>query len=551
MNNIRYISLKELDNQINNLKIDSKNPIRILINKYKVVKKQRERILNNKKYIEQKVMENKALLENIKGCRLDKEQTKAIIIEEDSCLIIAGAGSGKTLTMLGKIKYLIEVKKIDPSKILCLSFTNAITEDLKEAIREEINVEMNVLTFHKLGLKVLKENNVNVKIIEEKELINITENHVKKLNKNEVSKYFKTELDLEKLILTFINLYKSGEYKDLKEISNKIETEKNRFIKKRNKYVFKIITDIYNIYQKKLEMEEKIDFNDMINEASSLIEEGYNYPKYDYIIVDEYQDTSYIRYKLLNLIKEKNNCPILAVGDDWQSIYRFTGCNIEMFINFKKYFKYSYITKIQTTYRNPQELIDIAGLFVMKNPNQYKKNLKSNKSYNKPIKVFLYESEEEIDYILKEIPKDRKRILLLGRNNNDFKDINIKDNRVEKMTVHKSKGLQCDTAIIINLKNSINGFPNQMVDDIIFKYLLKQDIYPFEEERRLFYVALTRTKNEVYLFSPKNNQSIFVKELITSFENKIEILSKNNYCPLCKNRYINNKCPICKKKNML
>ena len=544
MNN--YISLKELEDSIHNIKKNTKNPMKKILNNKRIKKIKRKVEKQNKKFIELKTKENIELFNNIKGCKLDKDQVKAILIEEDSCLVIAGAGSGKTLTMLGKIKYLIEKKEIDPKKILCISFTNAITTDLKNSIKEELNIDMEVLTFHKLGLKVLKENNINAKIVDENKLKKIVEYVIKYIDKEEMKKYFSNELELKKIIITFINLYKSGKETSLLNIKEEIEKEKNRFIKNRNIFLIKIIEKVYNKYQKTLEINEEIDFNDMINEASSLIIEGYRFPKYDYIIIDEYQDTSYARYKLLKAIKDKNNCPLLAVGDDWQSIYRFTGCDIQMFTEFKKYFEYSYITKIQKTYRNPQQLIDIAGMFVMKNPNQYKKYLKSDKFLEKPIKIFLYEKEEEINLILKEIPQERKEILILGRNNEDLNEININGEKIKKLTVHKSKGLQSDTVIIINLKDNITGFPNQITDDAIFKYLLNKEIYPFEEERRLFYVALTRTKNEVYLFTPKNSKSCFIDELIHLYQSEIEILSKKDYCKKCGKRYINNKCEQCK-----
>ena len=133
-------------------------------------------------------------------------------------------------------------------------------------------------------------------------------------------------------------------------------------------------------------------------------------------------------------------------------------------------------------------------------------------------------------------------LFILGRNNNDLyfleNDLNFeyKDNiliykkypniKMKYYTVHRSKGLECDRVIIINLENNILGFPNQMNDDFIFKYISKNDYFPFEEERRLFYVALTRTKNEAYLFVPKNNKSIFVEEIIKDNISKIEIIKR-------------------------
>ena len=134
-----------------------------------------------------------------------------------------------------------------------------------------------------------------------------------------------------------------------------------------------------------------------------------------YIIIDEYQDTSFIRYLLIKEIKNKTKSKIICVGDDYQSIYRFNGCSLNMFINFKKYFKHSKILKISNTYRNSQELIDIAGYFIQKNKKQIYKRLKSNKHINKPIKIMYGNNLNKLINKVKE-----KRILILGRNNFDI-----------------------------------------------------------------------------------------------------------------------------------
>ena len=514
----------------------------------KMIKKQ------NDQFLKKELEETEELFKNVNGYKLDLEQVTSILKEEDSNLIIAGAGSGKTLTMIGKIKYLIERKGIEPSKILCLSFTNTITNDFLKSL-EQMNYKVDVLTFHKLGIKIFNLNKINVHVIDENILDKVIDNYFYQKDKDFhkiLNKFFnmpKDYLELKKLIHTFINLFKANNYKEehWEYIENKVKVEPNRFMKKRNLFLITIIKEIYIKYTSILEENGQIDFNDMINEATELIKEGYLYPKYDYIIIDEYQDTSFTRYYLLKELKEKNHCHLLAVGDDWQSIYRFTGCNLEIFTEFNKYFPNSSISKIQTTYRNCQELIDVAGSFIMKNKKQFKKNLKSNKHIKKPIKIFLYDKKEQfselLDYILS--PVGNLEIFILGRNNNDLKFLEKNDdyeyqddiliykkypsNLLRYFTVHKSKGLQCDKVILVNLENNLLGFPNQMNDDPILKYMSNKDFFPYEEERRLFYVALTRTKNEVYLFTPKKNKSIFVEEIIRDYPSKIEFINHKKY----------------------
>jgi len=253
--------------------------------------------------------------------------------------------------------------------------------------------------------------------------------------------------------------------------------------------------------------------------------------QYKYIIVDEYQDTSYIRYFLLKEIINKTDAKIICVGDDYQSIYRFNGCNLNMFLNFKKYFGYTKVLKINNTYRNSQELINVAGKFIMKNKRQLYKKLRSSKSIDKPIKIMY---GDNLKKLLDKVIEKHKKILILGRNNFDIdkyfridKDNNIQYNKVniKYLTIHASKGLEEECVVIINLKDDILGMPNKIKDDKILKYVNNNiDIYPYEEERRLFYVALTRTKSDVYLLVDKKNPSIFVKELIRDNSKYIEYI---------------------------
>ena len=149
----------------------------------------------------------------------------------------------------------------------------------------------------------------------------------------------------------------------------------------------------------------------------------------------------------------------------------------------------------------------------MKNPFQIKKNLKSSISMINPIEIVYY---NDLNHAMnKVITKDNvNNLFILSRNNSDLEKISIGKVDYEKMSIHKSKGLQSDYVFIININNSSNGFPNKYVDHEILKYVNNyKEYYPYEEERRLFYVALTRCKKKVYLFVPKDNESIFIKEL--------------------------------------
>ena len=277
----------------------------------------------------------------------------------------------------------------------------------------------------------------------------------------------------------------------------------------------------------------------MINKATQeIIRNNIKLP-YKYIIIDEYQDTSYQRFKLIKSIIDNNQAKLIVVGDDWQSIYGFTGCNLDIFINFEKYFGYTKKIYLNNTYRNSQELINTASKFILKNKKQQKKKLISSKHINKPIKI-IYEKENILEYLIEYIIKQGiKNILILGRNNNDiFKYLNnnlsinneiitYKHNKnilIKYLTVHKSKGLEEETVILINLVDNILGFPNQIKNNNIIELLNDYKIDNQEEERRLFYVALTRTKGNIYLIIPNKNISTFAQEIIKENKKNIEYI---------------------------
>ena len=489
----------------------------------------------------------------INGYYLDKNQEEIVLDNTKHLLVVAGAGSGKTLTILGKIGYLLKEKNINPDEILCISFTRKASISLEEKIKKEFNISVPVYTFHKLSLEILKDN--NYKIASSDTLDNIIHlffyetvlNYkyqiiliLKYFNKSKNTNYYKfleeneKEITiLEKLLSTFIHLFKCNNYdiSDFKIFFKKIKYTFSYKKYKKEKIFLLLALNIYLLYRNYLKENNEIDFDDMIINATIKVKENGYYKNIKYLIIDEYQDTSFIRFNLVKEILNSTNSNLMVVGDDFQSIYRFTGCDIDLFINFKKYFKDSKIMKIENTYRNSKELISVAGSFVMKNKKQIRKNLKSNKTLNKPIKIIYYSDiKKEFKKLIEEIySKTNKEILILGRNNNDINLILDKDFKLDNdnliylknsnikltyLTTHKAKGLESNNVIIINLSNNYLGFPSKIKEDDILRLVTKsKEKYPYSEERRLFYVALTRTKNYVYLLVPRNNPSIFIKEL--------------------------------------
>lgn len=449
---------------------------------------------------------------------MNEKQLEAVKSLENT-LVVAGAGSGKTFTIVNKIKYLLDNNIYKENELLIISFTNESVNDLKR----KIDYNLDIMTFHKLAITLI--NNPDMKISNEyylKYIINEYFNSYGKYNKkqNKLIKRILQEMDidnLKKLIFTFINLYKSN-YNNINYLLNLYQ--KSHFI---NKIYFKIILEIYHIYNQEIESSNLYDFNDMIKIATNNINNNIIKTNYKYIIIDEFQDTSLNRFKLIDAIMKQNNAKIFVVGDDYQSIYRFSGCNLDIFLNFNKLVNNLNIINLDYNYRNPKEIIDVANSFIMKNKNQIKKETICLKNINKPIKICFYKNKRTaIEKILKYIDT---KYLILGRNNKDKDLFNVQDKPF--LTIHKSKGLEEDNIILINLTNNNNSLPSKIKNHKIINKLIKTDYYPYEEERRLFYVALTRTRNNIYLLVPKSNYSIFIKELMKNYKNYIEYLNIN------------------------
>lgn len=475
---------------------------------------------------------------NVLGYPLDKEQLKAALTNDANTIIIAGAGTGKSTTMVGKIKYLVLFCHVSLENILCITFTNNAAHSLEDKIKTELNQETKVYTFHKLALEILKDHHIVKKIAND----DLLEYLVEEIFFSVPSPYF-TKLFMDKnylnnplfiqyqnTIVRFIRLF----------IANYYDSEcfdvLIRKAKKKDLPTLKIIKKIYQMYVLEKESSGMIDFDDMIYMATRIVEDKGIKKHYQYIIVDEYQDTSLVREKLVQAIRNKTNAYVTVVGDDFQSIYRFSGCDINNFLDFKKHFKPAKELYITNTYRNSKELIRVAGSFVMKNPRQIKKKLKASKSIPKPIVVCFYQREKE-DFLKLLNQIDDANIMILGRNNKDIysvlhpklkfenNQIYYQEKNIYFKTIHKAKGLEEESVIIINLTDDTNSLPSKIKDEHILKYVIKHfDIYPYEEERRLFYVALTRTKNYCYLFVPKNNPSIFAQELIKNYKEYISII---------------------------
>ena len=727
---------------------------------------------HNTNYVDEILKREKEYFDNIlkdidPNIKLDEEQRMAVVTDDDYCLLVAGAGAGKTTTMAAKVKYLVEKKGIAPEDIIVISYTNKAIGELKERINDGLKIPAKICTFHAFAFEIVKKFSVEppeINFSSFKIVFEMLEQSVfndKKLMRNLVL-FLGYYFDLTEDVFKFDNLnqyhqYKaaqdyetlksglgeyikkveqqrskrvktiSGEYlrsiqevqianflylngldyeyerpypfespsrnkkytpdfyisqgehvvwlehyaltesgysnvftpeqlarykksiRDKREVhkthkTTLVETwslysdrrslmdhlrellEKEGFVMKprnleevykkivetgKDKYIIKLIlfmmnfieqfkttgydaggfeilrkkTDnprtllfleiaeqVYNHYQAVLKANNQIDFADMINDAHFYLQEierQHIELKYKYIIIDEFQDIARQRFNLTKRLSEITKAKVVAVGDDWQAIYAFSGSDITLFTRFLELMGAGTELKITHTYRNSQELIDIAGGFVQKNSTQIRKQLLSPKRLDNPIVIESFDDSfkpmkalaETVENIIGRILSEfgeKKSILLIGRYNYDmyklcmtgaFEEMpgdrvkckKYPDANISFMTAHRSKGLGYDNVILINMFEGKFGFPCQIEDDPIMKMVMHEDkSMPFAEERRLFYVALTRTKNKVYIATPKHKPSRFLVELIKDYnlphdkDINMQVVDLFNLrCPVC------------------
>lgn len=744
---------------------------------------------HNESYIQQAMETEKYYLDTILHevdpvIMLDDDQRRVVLTDEDYCLVIAGAGAGKTTTVAAKVKYLVEKKHVDPRQILVVSFTNKAVQELRDKLNRDLKIECPIATFHSTGNAILRKQHpekLNIvdsgrlyfviqdyfrdSVLKNESLVNnlimffssyfdapyegsdlngffnkiaksnfstmrsdleefqrqVVDRRSKKavtiqnevmrshqeveianflylnnidyeyeplyrydilmakkpytpdflirqgnieiylehfgitqdgknnrFSNDELSAYKKAINDkvvLHKqhgttLIYTFSaytdgrpliehlreELEKAGivlEPRSNKEIMEKlVTTEENRYIRKlvalicrfignfktngftaddfqrmyhstqnvRTRLFLNICHDCYLEYQRYLKENDAVDFEDMINESARVLREVKEMKKkldFQYVIVDEYQDISRQRFDLVTALSQVTDAKIIAVGDDWQSIYAFSGSDITLFTKFEEKMGYAKLLKIVKTYRNSQEVIDIAGNFIQRNETQIKKDLKSPKHITDPVIIYTYDGspkkrdgdnksgvnyeiahavevalEQIMAYNKAEGKTGKSTILLLGRfgfdgdkleksglfeyidRGNKLRSVKYPKLDITFMTAHASKGLGYDNVIVVNGRNETYGFPSKIEDDPVLAFVIKGDrSIDYAEERRLFYVAMTRTKNRVYFLAPEENPSEFLLEIKKDYKNVVLRGNWNENPP--QNSIPKKSCPIC------
>lgn len=491
---------------------------------------------------------------NLLAHPLDVQQIDAILHDEDSSLVIAGAGCGKTTTIQGKVHYLIDQQLSSAKEILLLSYSKRSADDLQAKLG---HLGVACRTFHSLAFQIAKSAAGHPTVASPEE----TEKMIKEISYQIVKNKHAGEMEaIVKLFSTFIALLKSNNksFEEIYELNRKLFKQDQKLLT-RNQHLLQLIDRVYQQYEEQLKQNGKQDFNDLIYEAVEHINKKRYRHTYRYILVDEFQDMSLNRYTMLQALKRQRHYKLFAVGDDWQSIYRFSGSDLTLFQQFNSYFDQAITKKIETTYRFANPMINVSSAFILKNATQTKKAIRSAARKQTAI-VFDYNKVEHqkinknILDIFQQLYSEYgskladKSIALIGRYHHDIGQIDntlgftinpdqsavqlktvIKtdgqhnsratkelylDTTIDFFTVHSAKGLERDIVMLINCETGKYGFPPEISDDNILDLLLSaDDRYPHGEERRAFYVALTRAKEKFIFLADKSKLSPFVREI--------------------------------------
>lgn len=344
---------------------------------------------------------------------LNDKQKEAVLYNDGPLLIIAGAGAGKTKTLTSKIAYIIDEHLATPYNILAITFTNKAAKEMRDRLYLLIGDEarkLQVSTFHSFGLKLLRENY---------ELLGYDRNFVIMDSDDSLTVVKKIIKDLD---------YDPKVYNP-KAIRNKISSCKNELIsaKTYERYAVsdyeQVIQKVYEKYEKKLQQNNSVDFDDLLilpiklfREHQDVLEKYQNL--YQYVLIDEYQDTNQAQYILTKMISEKNR-RITCVGDDSQSIYSFRGANYKNILNFENDYRDAKTILLEQNYRSTGNILDAANQVIKNNRDRKDKNLWTNKGPGEKIKYYrAYNERDEAQYVIRKIKE-------LVNRNVEYKDIAV------------------------------------------------------------------------------------------------------------------------------
>ena len=516
----------------------------------------------------------RAVIGKIEKHDLSDEQVSAIAGASHNTLVLAGAGTGKTTTIVGYIAWLLATNRATPEEILVLSFTRKSADDMSHRIMASTGKTIRACTFHSLGLEICRASTIAERPIIDGHASNgviratferlLAQNIpyrllAFKLMSKELFDKYGTAAKSEDFQLPTddygFNQYKQSLIENAQTIiqhmrQNNIDVDGMRELNERrggkhvgrNREMLQLVEPLYNAYLDNFRTTQGIDFPGMIIDAIRCVRRNdYRHP-YKYVLIDEYQDMSRPRYELIRALREQSDFTLFCVGDDWQSIYRFAGSDIHLILDFAEIWRDwgpTHMFQITTTRRFRQSLIEASGKFVMQDKNLYVKHL-HNPSDKKDYSLKALggaTQEERFDAIVEQLRKLPKTasVLMLGRYRSDLNLLSRNDRDgllqidehsskitflekpdmdIEFMTAHKSKGLQRDFVFLLCCSGGLKGFPSAIPDEPLLGLLLPEvERMPHAEERRLFYVAMTRCKKKLFFVVDQTRPSRFMYEL--------------------------------------
>ncbi|MBJ9203707.1 DNA helicase IV [Citrobacter sp. FDAARGOS_156] len=504
------------------------------------------RLQHNQAYTDAMLAEHTEFFQKIESSPLNPAQARAVVNGEQSLLVLAGAGSGKTSVLVARAGWLLARGEAAAEQILLLAFGRKAAQEMDERIRERLNTQdVTARTFHSLALHIIQQGSKKVPTVSKLENDTAARNKLfiatwrqqcseKKAQAKGWRQWLEEEMqwsvpegnfwDDEKLqrrlasrLDRWVSLMRMHGGAQAEMIANAPEAIRDLFSKR-----IKLMAPLLKAWKSALKEENAVDFSGLIHQAIVILEKGRFISPWKHILVDEFQDISPQRAALLAALRKQNSqTTLFAVGDDWQAIYRFSGAQLSLTTAFRQHFGEGDRCDLDTTYRFNSRIGEIANRFIQQNPHQLKKPLNSLTAGDRKAVTLLDESQ--LDALLDKLSgfaKAEERILVLARYHH------LKPASLEKaatrwpklqldfMTIHASKGQQADYVIVVGLHDGNDGFPAPARESIMEEALLPMvEDFPDAEERRLLYVALTRARHRVWLLFNKDAPSCFVDEL--------------------------------------
>ena len=360
---------------------------------------------------------------------LNEAQKKAAFFVDGFSLILAGAGSGKTRVLIAKVVYLIKEKKVPPSSIMMVTFTNKAALEMKERIEKELGAYVKlgyIGTFHSFGALVLrrfwKEANIakNFLIYDEDEQLSLIKNILKKEK-------------IEKLTPSFFAYYIGLAKNEM--ITPEVFLEKFSFYKKN------LVAQVYYLYQKELEENNALDFDDLLLKTVFLFKKNpsvldFYQKQLNYFLIDEFQDTNFLQYELIKSLAKKAK-QVTAVGDFSQSIYSWRGAKMENLFRFQKDFSKVSLFYLEKNYRSTQKILDFAYQIISQNQSHPILKLYTDKDGGEEIEIFEAENEEEeAIFVAREILEIGKKPEFFGENIAVLYRVNAQSRILEEVFLH-------------------------------------------------------------------------------------------------------------------